>query len=136
MDANGTLMDSGSDDELCSELGYDVAGAAFEVHNELGGGLLEAIYQEAMERELTSVKIPFSAQQEVPVFYKGQQLLKRYIPDLMIDSRMIVELKAIREILPEHQAQTLNYMRITKIRVGYLINFGPTTKLQWERFVL
>ena len=110
--------------------------AAFEVHHELGGGLLEEIYQESLEIELELRGQRFSSKQELKVFYKDRELKKRYIPDLMVADGIIVELKSLKAIVPEHEAQLLNYMRITKNRVGYLINFGPTAKLEWKRFAL
>ena len=110
--------------------------AAFAVHDELGGGLAEEIYQESLESELQMRGIPFRAKQELEVFYKGKPLKKRYIPDLFVCERIVVELKSVSALAPEHEAQLLNYMRIARQPVGYLINFGPIGKLQWKRFVL
>ena len=119
-----------------SEEGYALMGAAFEVHREIGGGLLEEIYQESMEMELPLRGIPFRAKDEIPVFYKGQKLKKRYIPDFVIHEHVVVELKSVKELDPAHDAQLINYMRISRQPVGYLINFGPIGKLQWKRFIL
>lgn len=110
--------------------------AAFEVHNNLGGGLLEEIYQEAMELELATKGTPFRSQQELAVFYKGREMRKRYVPDLVVEGHLIVELKAVAMLSKEHVAQLLNYMRIAKMPVGYLLNFGPIRKLEWRRLVL
>lgn len=123
-------------DPLYSEEGYALMGAAFEVHNVQGGGLLEEIYQECMEIELGIREIPFKCKQELKVYYKDVELKKRYIPDLYAFERMVVELKSVSALCPEHEAQVLNYMRITRSPVGYLINFGPIGKLQYKRFVL
>lgn len=116
--------------------GYALMGAAFEVHRTLGGGLLEEIYQQSLEIELQLRGIPFRAKQELEVFYKDRLLKKRYIPDLFVFERIVVELKAVTALAPEHEAQLLNYMRIARQPVGYLINFGPIGKLQWKRFIL
>lgn len=117
-----------------SQEGYALMAAAFEVHNELGGGLLEEIYQESLE--LGSCGIPFQSKQELAAFYKGRQLKKRYVPDLYVHGRIVVELKSVAKLAPEHEAQLLNYMRLSRQPVGYLINFGPIGKLEWKRFVL
>jgi len=119
-----------------AEEGYALMGAAFEVHRTLGGGLLEEIYQQSIEIELQLRGIPFRAKQELEVFYKDRLLKKRYIPDLFVFERIVVELKAVTALAPEHEAQLLNYMRIARQPVGYLINFGPIGKLQWKRFIL
>lgn len=116
--------------------GYDLMAAAFEVHNEMGGGLLEEIYQESLEIELGLRQIPFTPKQELRVYYKNWELKKRYIPDLVVCVGLVVELKACHELTNEHQAQLLNYMRITRSPVGYLINFGPIGGVEWKRFVL
>ena len=110
--------------------------AAFEVHNEIGGGLSEEIYQESLEIELGDRKIPFVAKRELVIFYKGRQLKKRYLPDLYVHDGIIVELKSVSALAPEHEAQILNYMRIAKKRVGYLINFGPIKGVEWKRYVI
>lgn len=113
-----------------------MVGAAMEVYNELGFGLLEPVYQEAMERELSIQEVPFDAQRELALFYKGELMLKRYIPDLFVFERIIAELKAVKELLPEHEAQLINYMRITRSPVGCLLNFGKSSGLDWKRFLL
>ena len=116
--------------------GYDLMGAAFEVHREAGGGLSEEIYQECLELELGFRNIPFIPRQELSVFYKGKQLKKRYIPDLVVFDGIVVERKSVKAVLPEHEAQLINYMRISRRQVGYLINFGPLGEVEWKRFVL
>ncbi len=116
--------------------GYQLMAAAFEVHTQLGGGLAEEIYQESLELELADRRIPFRARQELATFYKGRELKKRYVPDLYVCEGMVVELKAVSQLLPEHTAQLMNYMRLTKKRVGYLINFGPLKAVEWKRFII
>ena len=111
-------------------------GAAFAVHNEIGGGLSEEIYPESFEIELALQKIPFTSKSQLPVFYKGTKLNKTYIPDLVLYGKIIVELKAVSKLLPEHEDQLLNYMRITKNPLGYLINFAHLKEVEWKRFIL
>ena len=119
-----------------SEEGYALMGAAFEVHNEIGGGLAEEIYQQSLEIELDLRGIAFRSRPEVAVFYKQRELKKRYIPDLVVYDKIVIELKSVSALLPEHEGQLMNYMRISRSPVGYLINFGPIGKLEYKRFVL
>ena len=111
-------------------------GAAFEVYNESGFGLAEEIYQESLEIELESRGIPFRSRQELKCFYKKRELMKRCVPDLFVFDGLVVELKSVSQFAPEHEAQLMNYMRITKQPVGYLINFGHQDTLEWKRFIL
>ncbi len=111
-------------------------GAAFEVYNQQGFGLAEEIYQESLEMELESHGIPFRSKQELACFYKNRELKKRYVPDLFAFDGIVVELKAVSQLLPEHEAQLINYMRLTKKPVGYLINFGNKDTLEWKRFII
>jgi GxxExxY protein len=90
---------------------YAIRGAAFAVYKEMGCGFLEAVYQECTERELTRRKIPYVAQPELRLTYKGEQLSQIYKPDLLCFDKIIVELKALKELSPEHKAQLLNYLR-------------------------
>ena len=115
---------------------YRLIGAAFEIYNDRGFGLAEEFYQECLEIELELQKIPFRAKQELTSFYKGRELKKRYIPDLFVFDSIIVELKAVSQLLPEHEAQLINYMRITKSPLGYLINFGKAGGLDFKRIIL
>jgi GxxExxY protein len=124
-----------TNDEYLSAQGYSLMGAVFEVHKELGGGLSEEIYQESLEWELGLKTIDFSSKAELAVFYKGHQLNKRYIPDLLVSAEIVTELKAVKSLTSEHEQQLLNYMHITKKAVGYLINFGPPS-VEWKRFIL
>ena len=116
--------------------GYALMGAAFEVYNELGFGLLEEIYQQALEIELKIQKITFESKKELNVYYKQKKLDKVYIPDLYAFDGIMVELKAVKELNDEHRAQLMNYMRITHTKVGYLINFGNSKELKWERYII
>ncbi len=122
--------------EYLGSEGYQFIGAVFEVYKELGHGLGEEIYQESLEMELTARDLPFAAKQELKVFYKGRKLRKTYIPDLFVFGGIVAELKSVKSLLPEHEAQLLNYMRITKMAVGYLVNFGTPREVEWKRFIL
>lgn len=115
---------------------YVVRGAVFEVYREMGCGFLEPVYQECMEKELTKQGVPFEAQKELQLFYKGEPLKQVYKPDLICHGKIIVELKAVKEIAQEHRAQLLNYLKATGIKVGLLVNFGAYPKATIERLVL
>jgi GxxExxY protein len=116
--------------------GFDLMAAAFDVHNENGGGLAEEVYQESLEIELSLRGIPFTAKQGLAIYYKGRELKRRYVPDLYVCDGMVVELKAVSQLLPEHEAQLFNYMRLTGKCIGYLINFAPLKRAEWRRYVL
>jgi GxxExxY protein len=122
--------------EIYKDEGYRLMGAAFEVYNEKGGGLAEEIYQECLELELDLRSIPFCSKQELTCQYKGRILKRRYVPDLFVFGCLVAELKSVAKLAPEHEAQLLNYMRITRQPVGYLINFGQKDSLEWKRFIL
>jgi len=111
-------------------------GAAFEVYNEQGYGLAEEIYQERLEIELELRGFPFRPKPELTCYYKGRELKKRYIPDLFVFGCLVVELTAVTALAPEHEAQLINYMRLTRQPVGYLINFGHKDTLEWKRIIL
>jgi GxxExxY protein len=126
----------GNEEELLQDEGYALMGAAFEVYNALGPGFLEDVYQEAMELELGARQIPFVPKPRLLVYFKDQLLKKHYEADFLVHSGIVVEIKAVRSIAPEHEAQLINELRITRHRVGYLINFGAWPRLQWSRRVL
>jgi len=114
---------------------YAVVGAAIEVHRELGAGFLEAVYQEAMERELAARGIAFESQRELVIQYKGQPLGKSYVCDLLCFDSVLVELKAIDRLTGREDAQVINYLKAAGLPVGVLINFGSHGKLEWRRLV-
>ena len=114
---------------------YAIIGAAMEVHNVLGCGFLEPIYQEALEIELTVRGIPYVSQQVLRVSYKGNLLKKAYVADFVAYGKIIVEIKALTQLSSLEEAQILNYLKATDNEVGLLINFGAE-KLGWKRMVL
>jgi len=105
-----------------------------EVHNVLGPGFLEPVYQEALEIELADRGIPFVAQKELRIFYKGRRLEKTYVADVLAFEKIIVEIKALDRLTTREEAQLLNYLKTTGLAVGVLINFGAD-KLEWKRMV-
>ena len=114
---------------------YAIAGAAIEVHRELGPGFLESVYQEAMKLELSARSVPFEAEKPISIEYKGQRLSQNYFADFVCFEQIIVELKALSRLSGSEQAQVLNYLKATGFKVGVLINFGSRGKLEWKRFV-
>ena len=115
---------------------YAIQGAVFEVYREMGSGFLEAVYQECLERELSSAGIPFKSQVELSLSYKGEPLRQTYTPDLVCYDKIILELKAVKETTAEHRAQVFNYLKASGLRLGLLINFSHYPKASVERIVL
>jgi len=115
---------------------YKILGACFEVYKRMGCGFLEAVYQECLEIELEYREIPFAAQQELKLTYRGMELEQRYVPDFVCYGKIIVELKAVSEMTSDHQAQLLNYLHGTGMKVGLLANFGHYPKLEYKRMVV
>jgi GxxExxY protein len=114
-----------------------VIGAAIEVHRSLGPGLLESVYQECLCRELSLRRIPFVRQLILPAEYKGVRLDCSYRVDLLVESAVVVEIKAVAAIEPVHKAQLLTYMRLGGWRIGLLMNFNvPALRNGIRRLVL
>ncbi len=107
-----------------NQLTYDIIGAAIDVHNNLGPGLLESIYHECMKIELTNRNIPFRTEMSVPIFYGEQRLETVLRCDLYVANTIVVELKAVKEIEPIFEAQLLTYMKLLDSPKGVLINFN------------
>ena len=110
-------------DRELDELAHRVIGAAIEVHKQLGAGLDEALYENALCIELRRVQMPFVCQVMFDVEYKGERIGQRKI-DLLIGGRLVVELKAVEMLTPLHSAQLRTYLKITRCRLGLLINFN------------
>jgi len=113
---------------------YKLIGAAMEVHRELGSGFLEAVYQEALEIELTDLNIPFKSQSVINIEYKGKTLNKTYQPDFICYGDIIVEIKALASLSGTEEAQIINYLKATGLKVGLLLNFGAKS-LEHKRYV-
>ena len=115
---------------------YLIQGAIFDVYRELGCGFLEAVYQEALELELAAHGIPFKSQVDIEIKYKGQPLQQTYRADVVCYDKIIIELKAVKQLLPEHQAQLHNYLKATGMRLGLLVNFSHYPNADIQRIVL
>jgi GxxExxY protein len=109
---------------------YVIRGAIFDVYREMGCGFLEAVYQECLERELTKKGVPFQSQVELQLKYKGEPFKQTYKPDFICYGKIIVELKAVKEIAPEHKAQLMNYLKATGLELGLIVNFGAYPKAE------
>lgn len=118
---------------LYKELSYAIVGAAMEVHRVLGPGFLEAVYQAALAHEFSLRGIPFEQFRRLPVTYKGA-LVGEYVADFVVNDQVIVEIKAVSSLNAAHEAQALNYLAATGLRLALLINFGAES-LQHKRLV-
>ena len=115
---------------------YAIRGAAMRVYNLLGSGFLEAVYQEALEIELDKRHDPYEKEKELDVYYDGIRLGKKYVADFVCYDKIILELKAVKELEDSHRSQIYNYLKATGFKLGFLINFGKYNELQIERKVL
>ena len=106
------------------QIGREVLDAAFKVHKVLGGGLLESAYEQAMMYELVSRGLSVETQVLVPVWYEGQKLENAFRADLIVGGQVLLELKSVREVIPAHKKQVLTYLRLSGMKLAYLINFG------------
>jgi GxxExxY protein len=111
---------------------YKIVGAAMTVHSELKYGLLEPVYQEALCMELEQRNVEYCSEETLPIYYKGVLMKKQYRMDIVCGD-IVVELKSVEELLPEHRAQLFNYLRLTQKPVGMLINFGEPS-LHFEKY--
>jgi len=125
-------MDRQDTDLKYEQITKSVIGCAFEVINELGAGFLESVYEKALLLALRQKGLSAISQYPVKVMFRGECVGDFYV-DIFVEDKVIVELKAIKTILPEHQAQIINYLNATGIEVGLLINFG-NSKLEYKRF--
>jgi len=125
-------QDAASASSAHLEVTQGIIGCAFEVINELGAGFLESVYEKAMLIALRQKQFTVSSQHPIKIAFRGQ-CVGEFYADLFVEHRVIVELKAVKAIAPEHQAQVINYLNATGIEVGLLINFG-NPKLEFKRF--
>ena len=127
-------MNTDNDSKLSnSDLTHEIIGCAFEVIYQLGHGLHEKPYENSLVVEFTLKKIPYAQQQEFSVVYKNVEVGK-YIPDLIVNNTVVVDTKVIDRITDHERGQMINYLKITGLRVGLIINF-KRSKLEWERIV-
>ena len=116
------------------EVTHEILNAAFEVHNTLGCGFLEKVYEKALVYELRRRNLKIATQKEINVYYKKKQV-GNYIADLIVEDKVIIELKAVEAISKIHEAQLLNYLKASGYEVGLILNFAKT-KLDYKRMVL
>ena len=122
-------------DILYKDESYRIIGACFEVYKEKGCRFVEPVYQECLEIELSLQKVPFSAQTELKLQYKGHLLDQIYKPDFICHEKIIMEIKAVSKLVDEHRAQVHNYIKATGYKLGLLVNFDHFPKIEWERIV-
>jgi len=122
-------------DLIYKEEAYEIVGICMEVHNELGPGLLEIVYKEAIEYEIAEKEILFQKEKEFPVHYKNIVLQRKFYADFTVYDKIILEVKAKENFSNEDIAQTLNYLKISRYKLGLLVNFGKD-KLEVKRIVL
>jgi len=115
---------------------YALMGACFNVYKAMGCGFLENVYQECLEIEFGVQKIPFESHKELKLCYRNKQLNQTYRPDFVCYDKIIIEIKAVSNLVDEHEAQILNYLNATGFKLGILVNFGHYPKLEHKRFVL
>ncbi len=118
-----------SDIQYADEI-YQIQGAIFAVYKEMGNAWHEEVYQQCLERELSSRGIPFDSKKELRIYYRGEPIEKIYIPDIVCYDKIILELKTVDHLTNEHKAQLLNYLRITGMTIGLLINFRAYPKVE------
>ena len=125
-----------SDPILYKDEVFQLMGACMAVHTDKGNGYTEPVYQDCLEIELRHLDIPFDSQRNFPIQYRNIQLRHTYTPDLLCYDKIIVELKAVKSLTDEHRAQVLNYLKVTHLKLGLLVNFGSHGRLEWERLIL
>ena len=122
--------------ETFNQYSKEILSAAITVHKEMGPGLLEAVYQQCLRKELSLRNIEARSMVPIPLIYKGYPLNKDYVIDLLVEEEIILELKAVDGILPVHEAQIISYLKLADKRLGFLINFNvPLLKNGFKRFV-
>ena len=114
---------------------YKIIGLCMEVHKNLGPGLLEIVYKDALEIEFRENNIPFEREKEYSIEYKGKILPHKFYADFIINEDIVLEVKAIKDFSSEHIAQILNYIKLSHSELGLLINF-QTKSLQYKRYIL
>jgi len=123
------------EDLIFREECYKIIGACFEVYNDKGCGFLEPVYQECLEIEHEYQQIPFVPRQAIGLSYRGIELKQKFIPDFICYGKIILEIKAVGQLIDEHRAQVINYLNASGFQLGLLVNFASYPKIQWERFV-
>lgn len=120
---------------LCEYESFEIRGAIFDVYREMGPGFIEPVYQECLEKEFHFRGIPFHSQPDLNLVYKNERLCQTYRPDFVCFGKVIIEIKAVKNILPEHKAQLMNYLKAARLEIGFLVNFASHPKVLIERFI-
>ena len=120
-------------DIVYKKLSYEIMSAVFEVHNVLGSGFLEKVYENALIKELGIRGVSVESQKEISVSYKGDRV-GSYYADLLVDGKIIIELKSVDKLTRLHEAQLINYLKATGLKLGYLINMGAKS-VEYKRLV-
>lgn len=115
---------------------YAVVGAAMEVYYKLGPGFLEPVYQQVLPIEFALRNIPFESQRRFNIEYKGTTIEKEYVADFVCFGQIIVEIKALNQLSTVDWSQVLNYLKVSRMRVGLLFNFGSVGRLEWKKLVI
>lgn len=126
-------MNTDLKDAKFKQLTERIIGVFYEVYNRLGYGFLEKVYENSMLIEFQKENIPVVAQAPIKVFY-GDQVVGEYFADLLVDGKVIVEIKAAKALIAEYEAQLLNYLKATDVEVGLLLNFGPKPEIRRKAF--
>jgi GxxExxY protein len=105
-------------------MGTKIVDAAMQVHRELGPGLLESVYEVCLIEELRNRGLEVQCQVRLPIVYKGKELKKEFIIDLLVENKIVIELKAVEDLLPVHEVQLVTYLKLSGMKLGYLINFN------------
>ncbi|UTH25296.1 GxxExxY protein [Actinobacillus suis] len=115
---------------------YALRSAIFDVYFQMGNGFLESVYQECLKLEFRARNIPFITQPNLALMYKDQLLKQSYKPDFICFDQIIIELKAVNLLKEEHKAQLMNYLKITGMKLGLLVNFGAFPKVEIKRIIM
>jgi len=120
---------------IYKELSFNIIGLCMEVHKKLGAGFVEVVYKDALEYELIKCGINFQREKTYSVEYKDIVLKHQFYADFVIENKIIIEVKAVKELSEIHASQTINYLKVSKNKLGLLINFGED-RLTYKRYVL
>lgn len=129
-------MDESGQKILYKDESYLIQGAVFELYKEIGSVFVESVYQLCLEKELKDRGIPFKSQPELTFSYKNEDLGLVFRPDFLLYDKIIMELKAIKEIAEVHRIQVFNYLKASHLKLGLLVNFGHTPRAALERIIL
>ena len=127
-------MNTNNKDIVYIEISYKIVGLAMEVHSKLGFGFLEKVYENALMILFEKNEVPAKQQAPVKVYFEGR-IVGDYYADILVDDKIILELKSVDKIIDTHRAQVLNYLRATGLRLAIILNFGKSS-FEYERFII